>query len=180
MHPAPPSSTQPISTSTQLHPPPPSSFQPPSSSLKQLGNFLRFSTHGILEVVILNPDLHFWNSDPKIHFWANLDQKSHICPFCLKIGTQSILRMLILILTLVFSIPNPNLPWANLGQKSQNNYVYDYVYDFISPQSLTLLQLRHCVPYVVFMFCELVLLQKKKVKIVRFGWKLTHRVSRGC
>ena len=29
----------------------------------------------ILEVLILNPDLDFWNCDPKIHFWANLGPK---------------------------------------------------------------------------------------------------------
>ena len=54
------------------------------------------------------------------------------------------------------------LPWvhflANLGWKSQNNYVDD----FISSRSLTLLQFTHCVPYVVFMFCQLVILERKK------------------
>ena len=44
--------------------------------------------------------LSFWNSDPKIHFWANLDQKS--CLFYLKIGTYVISRYLILVPILVF------------------------------------------------------------------------------
>ena len=76
--------------------------------------------HVILEVLILNPDLDFWNSDPKSHFWVNLGPKIQSCPFCLKIGAQSISRML---------IPNPDLDfwnfdpkihfWANLGPKSQ-------------------------------------------------------------
>ena len=80
-------------TSTQLHPPPPSSFQPPTSFLQHsqqylnqniardwaispsLGGklkiypfWLQIGTHGILEVLSPNPDLDFWNSDPKIHF----------------------------------------------------------------------------------------------------------------
>ena len=130
--------------STQLHPPPPSSFQPPSSSIHlhpahfslhlalqrsqqylnqniarnwvispNLGQkikgcpfWLKIGTHGTLEVLIPNRDLDFWNSDPKIHFWANLGPKSQSCPFCLKIGTHGISRMLILIPTLVLWISN--------------------------------------------------------------------------
>ena len=125
MHPPPPSFIH-------LHPAPPSSFQPPPSSLQHpqqylnqniarnwaispnLGQkikscpfWLKIGTHGILEVLIPNPDLDFWNSDPKIHFWANLGSKSQSCPFCLKIGTHGISRMLILIPTLVFWISKP-------------------------------------------------------------------------
>ena len=133
-------------TSTQLHPPPPSSFQSPPSSLQHpqqysnqniarnwaispnLGQkikscpfWLKIGTHGILEVLIPNPDLDFWNSDPKIHFWANLGPKSQSCPFCLKIGTHGISRMLILIPTLIFWNSNPKTHfWANLVQKSQS------------------------------------------------------------
>ena len=59
-------------------------------------------------MLIPNPDLDFWNFDPKIHFWANLGPKIQSCPFCLKIGTHGISRMLILIPTLVFWISNPN------------------------------------------------------------------------
>ena len=155
MHPAPPSSihlhsapstsTQLISTPTQLHPPPPSSFQPtpnflqhPQQYLNQniarngaispnLGQktkscpfWLKIGTCGILEVFIPNPDLDFWNSDPKIHFRANLCPKIQSCPFCLKIGAH-ISRIL---------IPNPDLDfwnfdpkihfWANLGPKAQS------------------------------------------------------------
>ena len=151
MHPAPLSSIH-------LHP---SSFQPPFSSLQHpqqylnqniprnwaispnLGRkikscpfWLKLGTHGILEVLIRNPDLDFWNSDPKIHFWANLGPKIQSCPFCLKIGTHGISRMLILIPTLVFWISNPN-----------------------------------------FLFGQI---WAKKVKVVRFNWKLAHMISRGC
>ena len=127
-------------TSTQLHPPPPNSFQPPPSSLQHpqqysnqniarnwaifpnLGRkiqscplWLKIGLHDILEVLILNPDLDFWNSDPKIHFWGNLGPKRQSCPFCLKIGRHGISRMLILIPTLVFWISNPKIHfWENL------------------------------------------------------------------
>ena len=37
-------------------------------------------------MLILNLDLDFSNSDPKIHFSANLGSKTQVCPFCLKIG----------------------------------------------------------------------------------------------
>ena len=108
LHPAP-------STSTQLHPPPPSSFQPPPSSLQHprqylnqniarnwaispnLGRkikncpfWLKIGTHDILEVLSPNPDLDLWNSDPKIHFWANLGPKIQKCPFCLKFWPQNL------------------------------------------------------------------------------------------
>ena len=134
LHPAPSTSTQLISTSTQLHSPlPSSSFQPPPSSLQHLQQYLnqniarnwaispnlgqkikscpfwlKIGTHGILEVLIPNPDLDFWNSDPKIHFWANLGPKIQSCPFCLKIGTHSISRML---------IPNLDLDFWNFDLK---------------------------------------------------------------
>ena len=66
----------------------------------------KLDTHGILEVQIPNPHLDFWNSNPKIHFWANFGRKSQSCPFCLKISKHSSLRMLILILRLVFWVSN--------------------------------------------------------------------------
>ena len=139
LHPAPCTSTQLISTSSQLPPPPPSSFQSPPSSLQHplqhlnqniarnwpispnLGQktktcpfLLKIGTHGMLEVLIPHPDLDFWNSDPKIHFWANLGPKIQSCSFCLKIGTHGILRMLILIPTLVFWISNLNFLFGKI------------------------------------------------------------------
>ena len=98
-------------SSTQLHPPPLSSFQLPPSSLQHpqqysnqniarnwvispnLGRriqicpfWLKIGPHGILEVVIPNPDLDFWNSNRKIHFWANLGSKRQSCLFCLRLA----------------------------------------------------------------------------------------------
>ena len=66
-----------------------------------------FGAHGILEGQIPNPDLDFSNSDPEIYFLANLGQKNQICPVWLKIDTQSVPTMLILIPTLFFSVSNP-------------------------------------------------------------------------
>ena len=111
-----------------MHPAPPSSIhlQPAHFNLRSapcLGKkikscpfWLKIGTHSILEVLIPNAHLDFWNSDPKIHFWANLGRKSQSCPFFLKTGTHSILVMLILIPTLVFWIADPKsifgLIWA--------------------------------------------------------------------
>ena len=129
-----PTSTQfypPPPSSTQFHSPLPSSFQPSPSSLQHsqqysnqniarnwaisqnLGRniqsfpfWLKVSSHGILKVLIPNPDLHFWNFNPKILFWENLGPKSQSCLFCLKIGTHGISRMVIRISTSVFWISN--------------------------------------------------------------------------
>ena len=128
LHPAPFTSTQlypALSTSTQLHSPPSSSFQSPTSSLhhpqrylnqniarnwaispnlsqkiKSCQFWLKIGTHGILDVLIPNPDLDFRNLDPKIYFWENLDPKIQSCPFCLKNGVHSISKIL---------IPNPEI-----------------------------------------------------------------------
>ena len=101
LHPHPPSSFQ----------PPPSSFQLPSSSLQHpqqhskknitrnwaispnLGRkiqscpfCLKIGSKGILEALISKPDLDYWNSDPKIHFWANLGSKCQIVHFVWKLA----------------------------------------------------------------------------------------------
>ena len=142
MHPAPPSSTQLHPSPPSSFQPPPSSFQPPPSSLQHpqqylnqniarnwaispnLGQkikscpfWLKIGTHGILEVLIPNPDLDFWNFDPKIHFWANLSPEIQSCLFCLKVGTHGISRMLILIATVVFWISNPNFLFGQIWAK---------------------------------------------------------------
>ena len=67
-------------------------------------------------MLIPNPDLDFWNFDPKIKFWANLTPNIQCSLFYLKIGTHSISRML---------ISNPGFDtkihfWENLGPKSQS------------------------------------------------------------
>ena len=46
---------------------------------------LQIGTHGILEVLILNPDLDFWNSDSKIHVGQIWAQKFKIVCFVWKL-----------------------------------------------------------------------------------------------
>ena len=70
-------------------------------------------------------DISFLNFQPKIHFWANVCQKSQNCPFCLKIGTQSILRMLIFILTLVFPISNPKSIFGQIRAENIKSLCFD-------------------------------------------------------
>ena len=132
------------STSTQLHPPSPSLFQAPPSSLQHPQRYLnqniarnwaispnlrrkvkscpfslKIGSCGILEVLIPNVDLNFWNFGPKIHFWVNLGPKNQNYPFCLKIGIYSISRMLILNPDLDFWNFDPKIHfWANLGPKT--------------------------------------------------------------
>ena len=168
LHPAPSTYTQIISTATQLHPPPLSSFHSPPSSLQHPQQYLNqniarnwaispnlslkikscifrleIGTHGILEVLILNPDLDLWNFDQKINFWANLSAKIQTFPFCLKIGTLlianpdldfwnfdskihfganfGILEVQIPNLDLDFWNSDPKIYfWANLSRKSQS------------------------------------------------------------
>ena len=149
LHPAPSTSTQLISTITQLHLPPPNSFQHPSSSpqhpqqylnqniarnwaispnlgqkIKTCPFWLKVGTHGILEVLSPNPGLDFWNSNPKVYFWANLGPKIQSCPFCLKVATHGVSRMLILIPALVSWISNPNFLFgpekSNLSVLTEN------------------------------------------------------------
>ena len=136
LHPPPPS----------LFQPPPSSFQSPPSSLEHpqyldqniAGNWaicpnldrkiksylfwLKIGTHGILEVLIPDPDLDFWSSYPKINFWVNLDPKIESCLLCLKIGAHSIPRMLIPIPDLEFWNSNPKTHFCtNFCRKSQSS-----------------------------------------------------------
>ena len=147
LHPPPPSSTQ-------LHPPPPSSFQPPPAlcnsqqylnqsiarywvispnlgqKIKSCLFWLKTGTRGILEELILNPDLDFWNSYPKIHFWANLGPQIQSCLFCQKIDAHSISRMLIPNPVLDFKISTPKLIfWQIWAQKLKAvPYIWELVH----------------------------------------------------
>ena len=138
LHPPPPWSFQPPTSCIHLHR---AHFSLPQQYLNQniarnwaispnLGRkikscpfWLKIGTHGILEVLILNPDLDFWKSNPKIHFWANMGPKSQRCPFSLKIGTHGISRMLILIPTLVFWFSNFKFLLGKFGSKKSKLFV---------------------------------------------------------
>ena len=199
-----PASTQLISTSTQLHPPPPSSFQPPPSSLQHpqqqlnqniarncaispnLGRkikscpfWLKISKHGILEVLIPNPDLDLWNSDPKIHFWANLYPKIQSYPVCLKIGAHYISRMLILNPHLDFWNFDPKIHFCtNLGPKTQSCLFCLKIGIHVISRILILIPtLVFSISNPNFLFGQIWAI---KVKFVHFAWKLAHFVSWGC
>ena len=72
--------------------------------------WLKIGTHDIVEVLIANPELDFWNSDPNNNFWAHLGPKTQSYSFCLKIGVHNISRML---------IPNPDLDFWNFNANIQ-------------------------------------------------------------
>ena len=73
--------------------------------ISNLFNLTKNCTYGIFQMLISNPELYFWNCDPKIHFLDKPAPNSESCPFCLKINTNSISR-----------ISNPQIHfWANLG-----------------------------------------------------------------
>ena len=112
-------------TLTQLHPPPSSSLQHPQQYLNQnvvlnwaispnLGRKikncpfrLQIGTYGILEVLILNPDLDFWNSDSKIHFGQIWAQKFKIVCFVWKLVYTVSQGCWFRIKTEIFEILNP-------------------------------------------------------------------------
>ena len=48
--------------------------------------YLDIGTHGITRMLILILALVSWNSNPKIHFWANLDQKFKAVYFVYKVA----------------------------------------------------------------------------------------------
>ena len=151
LHPAP-------STSTQLYPAPSTSTQLISASISSLQHsqqylnqsiarywvispnlgqkiksclfWLKTGTRGILEELILNPDLDFWNSYPKIHFWANLGPQIQSCLFCQKIDAHSISRMLIPNPVLDFKISTPKLIfWQIWAQKLKAvPYIWELVH----------------------------------------------------
>ena len=106
LHPALPSSIELHSAHFSLHPAPSSStssLHHPQQYFNQniarnwaisanLGRkikscpfWLKISTRGIMKVFIPNPDLGFWNSDPKIHFWEILAQNFEVVRFFWKL-----------------------------------------------------------------------------------------------
>ena len=185
---------------THLHPPPPSSFQPPSSSLqhpqqylnqniarhwaifpnlgwkiKSFPFWLKISARGILEVLISNLDLDFWNSDPKTHFRANLGPKIQSCPFCLKIGTLSISRMLILNPDLNFWNFDAKINfWTNWAQKSKLFVLSENWYSWYLKDADSYFNLVFWISNPYFLFGQI---WSKSVKVVPINWKLAHIIS---
>ena len=70
-------------------------FLPQNPFLRKFGpknSKLKIGTHSLSRMLIPNPGLDFWNSGPKIQFWANLGPKIQSCLFCLEISAHSISR----------------------------------------------------------------------------------------
>ena len=127
---------------------------------------------------ISNPDLDFWNSNPKIHFWANLSTKTQSYLLFLKIGAHSISGMLIPNPDLDFWISDPKIHfWAHLSPKSQR-------YSFcLKTGTHGISRMKILIPTLVFWISNFKFLLgqiwTKKVKVVHFTWKFAHFVSWG-
>ena len=106
-------STRLISDSTQLSTIPSTLLE--LNFCTQLGNFPKFRPKNsklsvfpenrhtwYLDDADFYSNISFLNFQTLTYFWLNLCQTCQSCPFCLKIGTHGISRMLILIPTLVF------------------------------------------------------------------------------
>ena len=137
-HPPPPTSIQLISTFNQLHTPPPSSLEHSQQYSNQniarnwaispdLGRkiqscpfWLKSGSHGILEVLIPNPHLDFWNPDSKIHFSANLGPKRSNLSALSEIWCTWYLEDADFYFNICFlDFKQKTNFWTNLGQKSQ-------------------------------------------------------------
>ena len=138
--------------------------------------WLKIGTHGILEVLIPKPGLNFWNSDPKINFWANLGRKSKKCSFYLKISTHGIPRMLIFIPTLFSKFPTLNPFLGEFGPKNSKlsslpkhlhiSRGYRFLFRYYFSEF----------PILILFFGKI---WAEQFKAFRFSWQCTHRVSRG-
>ena len=153
--------------------------------------WLKIGTHGILEVLIPNPDLIFWNFYPEINFWTNLSQKNKKCLFYLKIGTHCISRCWFS----EFRILKPflgkfwpkNLKLSVLPESWHTEYLQyvDYYSDisFRKFQTLISRMLIFILTLVFWNFKPKFIFWAnlcQKSRIFYFAWKLKNRVSRGC
>ena len=104
-----------------------------------MGNFPKFRPKN-LKLSILTENWYTWHGGgadsksrhrflklrPQNSFWANLGRKSQSCLFYLKIGTNGISRILILIPTLVFWISNPKSIFGQIWAKKVKVVYFDW------------------------------------------------------
>ena len=152
-------------------------------------------------MLIPNPDLEFWNFDPKIHFWANLGPKCKVLRFVWKLVHLVSQRcwflfqhwfcefqMLISFLG-KFGPKNSKLSilTENLGSADSESGLRFLKLSFLFGLKID----THGILMMLILIPALVLwisdpksifgkIWSKKVKAVQFGWKLAHRVSRLC
>ena len=155
LRPAPPTPTQLISTSIQLHPPPLSSFQPPSSSTHlHLAHFTRnwaiSPKLGQLKLSISTKNWHTW-------YIEGADSKSR--RRFLKLRPQNLLlgKFGPKKLKLFFLLEN----WHKWYIEDVDSYSNISFLDFLPKNHFGANW-------------------AKKIKVIRFVWKLTHMVHRGC
>ena len=135
MHPFPPSSIHLHPAHFNLHPAPPSSLQHPQQYLNQnIAHNLAISPNLGKKLKVVHIDwklahMVYWRCwfwiqtsifeivTPKSIFGQIWAPKIQSCPFCLKIGTHHISKMLILIATLMFWISNPNFLFGQILTK---------------------------------------------------------------
>ena len=139
--------------------------------------WLKTSIHGVLEVLIANPNLDFWNCSLKIHLWANLCQESQSCPFCLKIDIHSISRMQNHVLIFFFSEFSTLNPFLGKFRPKKSklfvlpeNWHTEYLEDVDSYSELVFWSSK---PKSMF-WANL----SRKSRIVYFAWELTQSISK--
>ena len=111
-------------------------------------------------------------------FLPKLGWKIQRCPFWLKIGTHGLLVVLILNLHLDFWNSDPKIHFrANLGSKSQSClFCLKIGTHYISRMLILIPALVFWISNPKSIFGQI---WPKKVKNVRFAWKLAHIISRG-
>ena len=83
--------------------------------------WLKISIPGILEVLIPNPDLEFWNSNPNNHFFANLVLKKSKLFVLPENWYTWYFKDADFYSNISFLNFQPQIPfWANFGQKNQS------------------------------------------------------------
>ena len=135
-------------------------------------------TQSDLEDVDFYSHISFQNFQLLFNFWTNLGRKSQSCPFCLRIGTHGISRMLILLLTLVFWISNSNSIFGQIWAEKVKvvHFVGKLARKVISRMLIFIptLILWNSKPKPIFMQISV-----KKIKVVRFFLKIsTQSISR--
>ena len=123
--------------------------------------------------------LRFLRFRPPNPFLGNLGPKIQKCPFCLKIGAHSISRILISNPDLNFWNFDPKIHfWAKLGPKTQScPFCLKIGTHGISKMLILIPTLVSWISNPNFLFGQI---WAKKVKVVRFNWKLARMISRGC
>ena len=173
LHPAPCTSTQLISASTQFSATPSTIFEPKYCT--QLGNLAKFRSKN-QKLSILTEDWHTWytggvDSESKHRFLKFRPQNPFLGKFGPKKSKVSVL--------LDFWNSDPKIHfWENLGPKSQRCLFCLKIGTHVISRMLILIPtLVFWISNPSFLFGQIWV---KKVKVVHFNWKLAHLASWKC